>query len=84
MTTFVWLNGWSYKAGTTVYNGLSEHYRSLKLSFCQRFFFITFFLALLDYVSRAHEIEIRPSSVVRRPSVRRPSVRPSVCGIDYL
>ncbi len=28
------------------------------------------FLALLDYVSRAHEIEIRPSSVVRRPSVR--------------
>ncbi len=41
------------------------------------------FLALLDYVSRAHEIEIRPSSV--RPSVR-PSVvrRPSVCGIDYL
>ncbi len=36
------------------------------------------FLALLDYVSRAHEIEIRPSSVVR------PSVRPSVCGIDYL
>ncbi len=31
------------------------------------------FLALLDYVSRAHEIEIRPSSV-----------RPSVCGIDYL
>ncbi len=39
-----------------------------------------FFLALLDYVSRAHEIEIRPS-VVRRPSYRRPS---SVCGIDYL
>ncbi len=36
-------------------------------------------LALLDYVSRAHEIEIRPSSVVRRPSIR-----PSVCGIDYL
>ncbi len=36
------------------------------------------FLALLDYVSRAHEIEIRPSSVC-------PSVRPSsVCGIDYL
>ncbi len=32
-----------------------------------------YFLALLDYVSRAHEIEIRPSSV-RRPSVRRPSV----------
>ncbi len=31
------------------------------------------FLALLDYVSRANEIEIRPSSV-----------RPSVCGIDYL
>ncbi len=30
------------------------------------------FLALLDYVSRAHEIEIRPSSVVR-PSVRGPS-----------
>ncbi len=26
------------------------------------------FLALLDYISRAHEIEIRPSSV-RRPSV---------------
>ncbi len=36
------------------------------------------FLALLDYVSRAHEIKIRPSSVVRQ------SVRPSVCGIDYL
>ncbi len=33
------------------------------------------FLALLDYVSRAHEIE---------KFVRRPSVRPSVCGIDYL
>ena len=31
------------------------------------------FLALLDYISRAHEIEICPSSV-----------RPSVCGIDYL
>ena len=30
------------------------------------------FLALLDYVSRVHEIEIRSSSV--RPSVRRPSV----------
>ncbi len=37
------------------------------------------FLALLDYVNRAHEIKIRPSSVVCRPSVR-----PSVCGIDYL
>ncbi len=37
-------------------------------------------LALLDYVSRAHEIEIRPSSVVR-PSVVRPSVRPSVASI---
>ncbi len=35
------------------------------------------FLALLDYVSRAHEIEIHPSSI-------RPSVRPSVRGIDYL
>ncbi len=33
------------------------------------------FLALLDYVGRAHEIEIHPSSVVRRPSV---------CGIDYI
>ncbi len=33
-------------------------------------------LALLDYVSRAHEIAICPSSVVRRPSVVRPSVRP--------
>ncbi len=33
------------------------------------------FLALLDYVRRAHEIEIHSSSVVR-PS--------SVCGIDYL
>ncbi len=32
------------------------------------------FLVLFDYVSRAHEIEIRP------PSVRRPSF----CGIDYL
>ncbi len=30
------------------------------------------FLALLDYVSKVHEIEIRPSSV--GPSVRRPSV----------
>ncbi len=28
------------------------------------------FLALLDYVSRANEIEIRPSSVVRPSSVR--------------
>ncbi len=28
------------------------------------------FLALLDYVSRAHEIAIRPLSVVRFPSVR--------------
>ncbi len=34
-------------------------------------------LALLDYVTRAYEIEIRPSV---RPSVVRPSVR----GIDYL
>ncbi len=32
-----------------------------------------FLQTMLDYVSRAHEIEIRPSSVVR-PSVRRPSV----------
>ncbi len=31
-----------------------------------------FWLALLDYVSRAHGIAICPSSV--RPSVRRPSV----------
>ncbi len=38
-------------------------------------FFFFCFLALLDYVSRAHEIEIRPSSVVC-PS--------SVCGIHYL
>ncbi len=29
------------------------------------------FLALLDYVSRAHEIEIRPSSVRRQSSVVR-------------
>ncbi len=37
---------------------------------------VTFpFLALLDYVSRAHEIKIRSSSVVR------PSVRPSVASI---
>ncbi len=40
------------------------------------------FLALLDYVSRAHEIKIRPSSVVRRLSsvVRRLSsvVRPII------
>ncbi len=28
-----------------------------------------YFLALLDYVSRAHEIAIRPS-VIRHPSVR--------------
>ncbi len=31
-------------------------------------------LVLLDYVSRAHEIELRPSSVIR----------PSVSGINYL
>ncbi len=36
-------------------------------------FKVPYFLALLDYVSRAHEIEIRPSSAVR-PSVVRPSV----------
>ncbi len=36
----------------------------------------TQFLALLDYVSRAHEIKIRPSYVVRRTSYVR--------GIDYL
>ncbi len=30
------------------------------------------FLALLDYVSRGHEIEIRPLSVVRPSSVRPP------------
>ncbi len=30
-------------------------------------FKIAFFLALFDYVSRAHEIEMCPSSVVRRP-----------------
>ena len=40
-------------------------------------------LALLDYVSRDREIEIRRSSIVRPSSVVRPSVRPSVCGIDY-
>ena len=37
-----------------------------------RHFFQTPFLALLDYVSRAHEIEICLSSI--RPSIRRPSV----------
>ena len=31
-------------------------------------------LALLDYVTRAHEIEIRPSSVVRCPSVSKLSL----------
>ncbi len=31
---------------------------------------VTCILALPDYVSRAHEIEIRPSSVVRPSSVR--------------
>ncbi len=36
------------------------------------------FLALLDYVSRAHEIEICPSSVVRPSSVGRPSVRVAI------
>ncbi len=36
------------------------------------------FLALLDYVSRAHEIAICPSSVVRPSSVRRPSVRVAI------
>ena len=35
------------------------------------------FLAPLDYVSRAHEIAICPSSVVRRPSVY-PSVRAAI------
>ncbi len=40
-------------------------------------FIMILFLALLDYVSRAHGIAICPSSVVRRPSVR-PSVRLSV------
>ncbi len=46
-------------------------------------FFLFPFLALLDYVSRAHEIEIRPSSVVRPSVVCRPSsvVRPSVASI---
>ncbi len=39
------------------------------------------FLDLLDSVSRSHEIELRPSSVVR-PSVRPSSVvRPSVASI---
>ncbi len=37
--------------------------------FCPNFTQFVTFLALLDYVSRAHEIEIRPSSVVCRPSV---------------
>ncbi len=32
------------------------------------------FLALLDYVSRAHEIEIRPSSVLLQSSIVRPYV----------
>ena len=32
-------------------------------------FFTIFFLALLDYVRRAHEIEFCPTFVVRRPSV---------------
>ncbi len=36
------------------------------------------FLALLDYVSRAHEIEISPWSVVCRPFVRHPSVRVAI------
>ncbi len=40
---------------------------------CTKISGLDYFLAVLDYVSRAHEIEIRPSSV-----------RPSVCGIDYL
>ncbi len=35
------------------------------------FWFVCSFIALLDYVNRAHEIEICPLSV-------RPSVRPSV------
>ena len=38
-------------------------------------FSVSTFIPLLDYVRRAHEIEIRPSSH-RRPL--------SVCGIDYL
>ncbi len=33
------------------------------------------FLALLDYVSRAHEIEICPSSVVRVAIISEPNAR---------
>ncbi len=38
----------------------------------QTSFQISTMIALLDFVSRAHEIKIWPSSVVHRPSVRRP------------
>ncbi len=48
----------------TIIGHCKFYWRFLKLLFS--------FLALLDYVSRAHEIAICPSSV------RRPSVRPSV------
>ncbi len=41
--------------------------------------YATLFLALLDYVSRAHEVEILPSSF--RTPVRRSSV---ASGMDYL
>ncbi len=61
--------------GTFVHRGYERRLHLLCSVLCFKSF-----LALLDYVSRAHQIEIRPSSVVRRPSV----VRPSVCGIDYL
>ncbi len=67
---YVGLSRYLYlKTGFTVYYTMDRLYRS--------------FLALLDYVSRAHEIKIRPSSVVCRPSsvVCRPSVRPSVASI---
>ena len=54
---------------------------SENLNFCKARKFVNYlgnhFLALLDYVSRAHEIEICPSSV-RRPSVVRFSVRVAI------
>ncbi len=49
-----------------------QDYRSLSTapqSYCRHGFFFHF-LALLDYVSRAHEIAICPSSVIRPSSVR--------------
>ncbi len=56
----------------TLYEKAAFHHISTPLTSSQNHFYFLL-LALLDYVSRAHEIENPPSSVVR-PSVVRPSV----------